>query len=95
MPRTPQPFPNFQFLDPDSGRSVSKRDWLLMDAGYELIVDNLLDLSHVSYLHDGILGSVETVKADIKLEQKGYDRHGSALVSGLPGSWFLRSDVQA
>ncbi len=67
----PATIPDFSFLDPDSGRSVSKRDWLLMDAGYELIVDNLLDLSHVSYLHDGILGSVETVKADIKLEQKG------------------------
>jgi phenylpropionate dioxygenase-like ring-hydroxylating dioxygenase large terminal subunit len=67
----PAAIPDFQFLDPDSGRSVSKRDWLLMDAGYELIVDNLLDLSHVSYLHDGILGSAETVQAEIKLEQKG------------------------
>ena len=39
----------------------------------ELIIDNLLDLSHTSYLHDGILGNADTVESDITVEQDGDD----------------------
>ena len=39
----------------------------------ELIIDNLLDLSHTSYLHEGILGNADTVESEIKVEQDGDD----------------------
>jgi vanillate O-demethylase monooxygenase subunit len=56
---------------PDSGYVVGKPDWLLMEAPCDLIVDNLLDLSHVSFLHDGVLGNAETIAAQTTLKQDG------------------------
>ncbi|NNM72815.1 aromatic ring-hydroxylating dioxygenase subunit alpha [Enterovirga aerilata] len=67
----PALIPDFRLLDPDSGRLVSKRDWILMEASWELITDNLLDLSHTAVVHEGILGSEHTIKANLTIEQKG------------------------
>ena len=61
--------PDFSLLEGDL--PVSKRDWMKMDANYQFIVDNLLDLSHTAFLHEGILGSKETIKADLKMEEVG------------------------
>lgn len=67
----PATIPDFSMLDEASGYLITRRDGLMMDAGYELITDNLLDLSHTAFLHQGILGSEETIKAEIKIEQRG------------------------
>jgi len=45
--------------------------YLHIAAAYELMGENLLDLSHITYLHDGYLGSPEQVGADQTLEQMG------------------------
>jgi phenylpropionate dioxygenase-like ring-hydroxylating dioxygenase large terminal subunit len=64
----PAVIPDFSLLEgPDP---VSKRDWMKMEANYQFVVDNLLDLSHTAFLHEGILGSKETIKADLRLEEK-------------------------
>ncbi len=63
--------PDFSILDPDPTKVVSKRDWILMEAGYELITDNLMDLSHTAVVHEGILGDESTVKADLTIAQNG------------------------
>jgi phenylpropionate dioxygenase-like ring-hydroxylating dioxygenase large terminal subunit len=42
-----------------------------MEASYGLITDNLMDLSHTAVVHEGILGSEHTVKANLSIEQKG------------------------
>lgn len=62
---------DFSLLDPGNGRLVSKRDWILMHANYRLITDNLLDLSHTAVVHDGILGSEHTIRADLTVTQQG------------------------
>jgi phenylpropionate dioxygenase-like ring-hydroxylating dioxygenase large terminal subunit len=67
----PSLIPDFSILDPDPKKVVSKRDWLLMQAGYQLIIDNLMDLSHTAIVHEGILGSEHTVKANLTIEQSG------------------------
>jgi phenylpropionate dioxygenase-like ring-hydroxylating dioxygenase large terminal subunit len=67
----PALIPDFSLLDPDSGYLVSKRDWILMETSYELIVDNLMDLSHTAVVHEGILGNEQTIKADLTIEQSG------------------------
>ena len=69
-PADPALIPDFSLLDPDSDRLVSKRDWILMDAGYRLITDNLLDLSHTAVIHEGILGSEYTIRADLTVTQQ-------------------------
>src|SRR5260221_27548 len=40
----------------------TKRNRIPSRANYELLIDNLRDLSHTSYLHDGILGNSDTVE---------------------------------
>lgn len=71
--QTPDPtaIPDFSILDPEAENPVSKRDYLLMQAAWDLIADNLLDLSHTAFLHDGLLGNAETVDGETTVEQKG------------------------
>src|SRR5260370_6096325 len=80
--------PDFSVLDNVPERHATKRDRITIRANYELSIDNLLDLSHTSYLHDGILGNSETVEYEITVEQDGDDvivgRHaGNATAPGL------------
>lgn len=44
---------------------------LTIDAWYELITDNLLDLTHVEYVHAGILGSSAVSRGDQEILQDG------------------------
>jgi phenylpropionate dioxygenase-like ring-hydroxylating dioxygenase large terminal subunit len=80
--------PDFSVLDNVPEMHATKRDRITIRANYELIIDNLLDLSHTSYLHDGILGNSDTVESEITVEQDGQDvvvgRHaGNATAPGL------------
>jgi vanillate O-demethylase monooxygenase subunit len=80
--------PDFSVLDNVPELHTTKRDKMTIRANYELIIDNLLDLSHTSYLHDGILGNSDTVESDITVEQDGDDvvvgRHaGNVTAPGL------------
>jgi phenylpropionate dioxygenase-like ring-hydroxylating dioxygenase large terminal subunit len=63
--------PDFSYLDPGSGYDVGRRDTLKMETNYRYIVDNLMDLSHASFLHDGVLGNADTIRADIQVTQVG------------------------
>ena len=80
--------PDFGVLDNVPELHTTKRDRIAIRANYELIIDNLLDLSHTSYLHDGILGNADTVESEISVEQDGDDvivgRHaGNATAPGM------------
>jgi vanillate O-demethylase monooxygenase subunit len=74
--------PDFHVLDNVPELHTTKRDKMMIKANYELIIDNLLDLSHTSYLHDGILGNAETVESDIAVDLDGDD----VIVSRYAGS---------
>lgn len=63
--------PEFSYLDAGSGYDVGRRDTITMETNYRNIIDNLMDLSHASFLHDGLLGNAETVWADIQVTQQG------------------------
>ncbi|MGB7037851.1 MAG: Rieske 2Fe-2S domain-containing protein [Xanthobacteraceae bacterium] len=65
--------PDFSVLDDVPALHTTKRDSIVIKANYQLIVDNLLDLSHTSYLHEGILGNADTVESEITAEQDGDD----------------------
>jgi vanillate O-demethylase monooxygenase subunit len=80
--------PDFSVLDNVPELHTTKRDKMTVRANYELIIDNLLDLSHTCYLHDGILGNSETVESDITVDIDGDNvvvgRHaGSVTAPGL------------
>ena len=70
-PADPSKIPDLSPLDTREESHVTKRDWITINANYELVIDNLLDLSHVSYLHDGLLGNKDTIDSDISVEQEG------------------------
>ncbi len=56
--------PDLSFFLPTSPFQQGGRGWLHMDVPYELVVDNLMDLSHASLLHDGILGNEQSIRAE-------------------------------
>lgn len=64
----PSLIPDYSCLDQADPKHVTDPGYLNIKANYELIVNNLLDLSHVVYVHDGILGSPGIVQSDIKVE---------------------------
>src|SRR5690349_1803465 len=90
--------PDFSVLDNVPEMHATKRDRITIRANYELIIDNLLDLSHTSYLHDGILGNAQTVESDITVDLEGDDVIISRYASGVtaPGlfatQWPQRPD---
>jgi phenylpropionate dioxygenase-like ring-hydroxylating dioxygenase large terminal subunit len=63
--------PDFKVLDTEEDFAIMKLDRILVKSNYELVTDNLLDLSHTSYLHDGILGNVEMVDSEISVKPEG------------------------
>jgi vanillate O-demethylase monooxygenase subunit len=63
--------PDFSVMDNVPELHTTKRDSIVIKANVELIIDNLLDLSHTSFLHAGILGNADTVESDIDVEQEG------------------------
>ena len=65
--------PDFGVLDNVPEPHTTKRDSIVIRANYQLVIDNLLDLSHTSYLHEGILGNQDTVDSEIAVEQDGDD----------------------
>ncbi len=84
--------PDFHVLDNAPALHATKLDYLNLKANYELVVDNLLDLSHTCYLHDGILGNADTVESDITIENEGDEviagRH--ATNASPPGMWAMQ-----
>lgn len=62
--------PDFSIFD-DAGDRLGRHDHIVFDANVDFVTTNLLDLSHVAFLHDGILGNKETIAADIDVRQDG------------------------
>jgi phenylpropionate dioxygenase-like ring-hydroxylating dioxygenase large terminal subunit len=63
--------PDYSFIDSSPALNVTDPGYLNIKANYELIVNNLLDLSHVVYLHAGVLGSAGIVQSDVEVETTG------------------------
>ena len=61
--------PDFSFLTDDTLAHIS--GYLHTKANYELLTDNILDLSHVDFLHAGSLGCEATARAETTTRQEG------------------------
>jgi vanillate O-demethylase monooxygenase subunit len=68
---TPETIPDYSCFDNAEPVRVTKRDYIRMKASCELVANNLMDTSHTSYLHEGILGGGDTVVAEMKIEEDG------------------------
>jgi phenylpropionate dioxygenase-like ring-hydroxylating dioxygenase large terminal subunit len=69
----PARIPDFSVLDTATAPFAMPLDRIMITANYELIVDNLLDLSHTAFVHEGILGNADIVDSAISVEQDGDD----------------------
>jgi phenylpropionate dioxygenase-like ring-hydroxylating dioxygenase large terminal subunit len=71
--RTPDPaaIPDFSIFDNPAPGTLTKFDSITMAANYELITDNLMDLSHTAFLHDGLLGNDSMTQGTIDVRQDG------------------------
>jgi vanillate O-demethylase monooxygenase subunit len=69
--RTPDEtlLPDFEPLDAED--STTRRDHFVMDVPHDLIIDNLLDCSHTSFLHDEILGNAAMLDTATTVVQDG------------------------
>jgi len=65
--------PDFSVME-DGDELVRGRDYIKIDANYLLLADNLLDLTHANYLHEGILGLPAHSDAKITVEQRSNSR---------------------
>lgn len=70
-PADPALIPDYSCLDTSSPKHITDPGYLGIKAHYELVINNLLDLSHVIYVHDGILGSPGLLQSDINVETNG------------------------
>jgi vanillate O-demethylase monooxygenase subunit len=73
-PEDPALIPDYGVLDENSGYKTS-RGKIMIDANYELIAENLLDLSHAPFLHNGLLGSPEMVASLPVVREEGTMLH--------------------
>jgi vanillate O-demethylase monooxygenase subunit len=74
----PSLVPDFSHLDNTDPKLTSDLGCLEFDANYTFLVENLLDLSHVGVLHEGLLGNEAALKAELKVQQ---DEAGNIVVS--------------
>jgi len=68
-PADPSAIPDYSCFDDVDPVQVTQRDYLQMKASCELVMNNLLDTSHTSYLHKGILGGGDTVVAETRVQE--------------------------
>jgi vanillate O-demethylase monooxygenase subunit len=71
--RTPDPasIPDFSIFDDPEPGAQTPFDGITMKANYELIVDNLMDLNHTAFLHEGLLGNSAQTRGSIDVRQDG------------------------
>jgi len=63
----PALIPDFRYTDDPNWAAVGA--CLHVDANYLLLVENLIDLSHVAFVHTSTIGSTEDTKAELKFER--------------------------
>jgi len=67
----PDAIPDFSMLSEPQTYDYTKGLVMTMDINYELLIDNLLDLSHASFLHMENVGSEALARGIIELRQEG------------------------
>ena len=92
----PALLPDFSFNDPD--HHFVGQGYLLVRAGWELEVENILDLSHIQFLHPTTLGSSEVANGTYAWHQYGEqiwsnrDVYGEMMRPELAASMGVPSD---
>jgi phenylpropionate dioxygenase-like ring-hydroxylating dioxygenase large terminal subunit len=76
----PELIPEFVGLDPE--RFAINRGYMHTPANYELMTDNIMDLGHIEFLHEGLLGSADVRRGETEVRQEGKVVHSNRLIRG-------------
>ncbi len=68
---------------------------LTMNLAHELIVDNLLDLSHAAYLHPGTLGAAQGTKDVVSVQKEGTRLYSNRMMPGAPPAFVFQATQAA
>jgi vanillate O-demethylase monooxygenase subunit len=80
----PALIPDFSFV-PDTPRSRTVRGYTLMQANYEYGTDNLLDLSHIEFVHKGTFAGQGVIFAgEHSVRVEGETLHSNWFMPGIP-----------
>ena len=61
--------PDFVGLDPDD--YAINKGYMHTPANYQLVTDNIMDLGHIEFLHEGLLGSEAVRRGETEVRQDG------------------------
>jgi vanillate O-demethylase monooxygenase subunit len=78
----------------DEQRCFVARRSMMVGANYQLESDNIMDLSHIQFLHPGTLGSSSVQDGETKVEQEGLTVHSRRFISGERLPPFLEQVFQ-
>jgi phenylpropionate dioxygenase-like ring-hydroxylating dioxygenase large terminal subunit len=76
----PDLIPDFSTIDPE--RCYTATQFLTVNANYTLASDNILDLSHIQFLHPDSLGSSAVANADVEVLEVGNTVFSKRFVEG-------------
>jgi phenylpropionate dioxygenase-like ring-hydroxylating dioxygenase large terminal subunit len=76
----PAQIPEMIGLNPD--KYAINNGYMYVEANYELMADNIMDLGHIEFLHKGLLGSEAVRKAEIDVSQDGTTVFSNRLTRG-------------
>lgn len=65
----PAEIPDFVGLDPEA--YAINKGYMYTPANYELMTDNIMDLGHIEFLHEGLLGSEAVRRGETEVRQEG------------------------
>ena len=65
----PDLIPDFHWITDDAWAGAGER--LFLDADYRLLIDNLLDLSHLTFLHETTIGAAAVADTPAKVSRDG------------------------
>ncbi|MEO7542071.1 MAG: aromatic ring-hydroxylating dioxygenase subunit alpha [Novosphingobium sp.] len=83
----PELIPDFSFVE---GPAVHQRAHLTMQANYELVTDNLMDLSHAEFLHDktfGVNGALFVGRHAVRVDDTGAVWNNWDMDASTPPDW--------
>ena len=83
----PATIPDFSYL---AGDRVAERGYLTIRGNYELVTDNLMDLTHAEFIHResfGVNGSIFGGKQSVKQDESGAIWNNWDMPNSAPPNW--------
>lgn len=84
----PLSIPDYPWLD-DDGYAFTGGHTMSMPLACDLIVDNLLDLSHAAYLHPATLGAAQGTRDVTSVRKEGTRIQSDRLIPGAPAAFVF------